>query len=152
MFRNQFNKTQKMASQKFKYNINHQISLMPRHISIDSLVKILSNEHGITRDTFYRDRNLTLVDTFSIPSDRMDIYAALFNCTVDDLKNFTSKKIKPLADRKLSKTQKAVVKACKMVKGAAKLIALAFLLSSCASYAGLGKCTTNKYTPIHVRR
>ncbi len=141
-----------MAATKFKYNINHQISLQPRQVSIGAIEKILAKEHGISRDAFYRDRNLTLADTFSIPSDRMDIYAALFNCTVDDLKNFTSKKIKPLADRKLSKTQKAVVKACKMVKGAAKLVALAFLLSSCASYAGLGKCTTNKYTPIHVRR
>ncbi len=152
MFGNQFTNTWLMATEKFKYNINHQISLMPRHISIDSLVKILSNEHKITRDTFYRDRNLTLDDSFSIPSDRMDIYAALFNCTVDELKNYTTKKIKPLADRKLTKTQKTIVKAGKMVKGTVKLLLLAALLSSCVSYAGLGKCPTMKTTPMHRTR
>lgn len=91
-----------MAPKKFKYNINREIGLQPRSITIAQIEKILSKEHGISRDTFYRDRSLLVDDDFSIPSDRLDVYAALFGVTPDELKNY-SVKVTPLSDRKLIK-------------------------------------------------
>lgn len=104
-----------MAKQ-LKYKIKQFVDQLPRSISIGSLRDILKKEHGISSDTFYRDCSLSIDDDFSIPSDRMDVYAALLSCTVDELKNFTSKKIKPLSQRKLSPTAKSVIKKAKLKK------------------------------------
>ena len=87
------------ASSKLKYNISHFIALQPRHLKIGDIEKILNEEHHISRDTFYRDRNITLEDSSSIPSERLDIYAALFSVTAEELKNY-SVKVKPLSERK----------------------------------------------------
>ncbi|MGL6121662.1 MAG: hypothetical protein ACRC1W_01235 [Shewanella sp.] len=101
---------------KLKYKIDHHLSLQPRNITMDSIVKVLA-EHGISRDTFYRDRNLTIDDTFSIPSNRLDTYAALLNTTTDDLKNYPAKKIKPLSERKQSTLAKKIIKKGNLIKG-----------------------------------
>ena len=87
------------ATQKLKYHISHFIALQPRHMKIGDIEKILAEEHGISRDTFYRDRNLTVRDSNSIPSERLDIYAALFGVTAEELKNY-SVNVKPLSERK----------------------------------------------------
>jgi hypothetical protein len=100
----------------FKYKINDYIHALPRTISIGRLQKVLQNEHGISSDTFYRDRAIKSDDEFSIPSDRMDVYAGVFGCKVDDLKNFTTKKIKPLHERKLSSGEKSIIKKAKLSK------------------------------------
>lgn len=105
-----------MTAQKYKYNINFEIGQQPRSITIGQIEKILSKEHGISRDTFYRDRNLLLNDDFSIPSERLDIYAALFNVTADQLKNYQTKKITPLVERKPSETMKKVIKRTGLTK------------------------------------
>lgn len=89
-----------MAKAKPKYLINHLISQLPRQISIRDIVKELEQNHGISRVTFYRDRSLTIKDESSIPSDRLDTYAALLGVTPDQLKNYTIKKIVPIANRK----------------------------------------------------
>jgi len=80
-----------MAKSKFKYNINHSISLLPRDISIGDVEEVLLKNYSITRDAFYRDRNLLIGDSSSIPTDRLDAYAILFGCTTDDLKNYKLK-------------------------------------------------------------
>lgn len=72
---------------KFKYNLNHQISLQPRSISIRD-IEVLVEKQGISRSTFIRDRNIRLDSTQSIPSDRLDLYAKLFECTPEALKNY----------------------------------------------------------------
>lgn len=82
----------------FKYNINHHISLLPRHIAISDIEKILKSTHKISRDTFYRDRNLLTESDTSIPSDRLDIYASLFGCSVEELKNYSVKKGKTILE------------------------------------------------------
>jgi hypothetical protein len=105
-----------MAQTKFKYNINKFIDELPRQITIGNLVKVLDEEHNINRDTFYRDRNLKVSDKFCIPSNRLDTYAALFGKTPDELKNYETKKIKPLSERKLSTVQSKVVKSAKLSK------------------------------------
>lgn len=109
-------KHRKMAKEKFKYKINDQIALQPRHITIDAIIGILS-DHGISRDTFYRDRNVLIEDDFSIPSERLDVYAQLFGVTTDELKNYTPKKIKPLSERKQSELAKTIIKKSKLTKG-----------------------------------
>lgn len=81
---------------------------MPRHITIGAIEKILQKEHSISRDTFYRDRNLSHTDDFSIPSDRLDVYAALLSVSPEELKNYTVK-IRPLTDRKLSDFDKKII-------------------------------------------
>lgn len=101
--------TEKMK-QKFKYNINHYISIQPREITISKIEDILENEHSISRSTFLRDRSMPLNSDQSIPSDRLDIYAALFGVTLDELKNYTLKRVKPLNERKPSDLMNKVIK------------------------------------------
>jgi hypothetical protein len=88
-----------MATSKLKYHITHFIALQPRRLKIGDIEKILSEEHHISRDTFYRDRNISLKDSTSIPSERLDIYAALFGVSAEELKNY-SVSVKPLSERK----------------------------------------------------
>lgn len=73
-----------MVTDKFKYRINYQISLLPRSITIMQLVKVVEQK-GISQDTFYRDRKIAKGSKQSIPGDRLMIYAKLFDCTLDDL-------------------------------------------------------------------
>lgn len=75
-------------------------------MKIADIEKILWEEHQISRDTFWRDRNIKIKDTSSIPTDRLDIYAALFGITPDELKNYQVK-IKPLSERNSSDKSKA---------------------------------------------
>jgi hypothetical protein len=88
---------------KYKYKINEQLGLLPRSTTIGQIEKILKKEHGISRDTFYRDRSMTIDDTLSIPSERLDIYAALLSVSAESLKNYTVK-VKPLRERNSSST------------------------------------------------
>ena len=67
-------------------------------MKIADIEKILWDEHKISRDTFWRDRNIKLKGTSSIPTDRLDVYAALFGITPDELKNYEVK-IKSLTER-----------------------------------------------------
>lgn len=102
--------------QKFKYNINHFISIQPREITVASIEHILEKEHGISKSTFLRDRMMPLDAETSIPSDRLDIYAALFSITVAELKNYTMKRVKPLIERKPSELMQKVMKRANLKK------------------------------------
>lgn len=75
------NTRQKM---KYKYTLNDQINSLPREIKISDILKILEKE-GISQDSFYRDRNIRQGSDQSIPTDRLFIYADLFDCDVHDL-------------------------------------------------------------------
>ncbi len=113
-----------MSKSKFKYHIQHQISLLPREISISHVEKTLLKDHGINRDAFYRDRNITIDSDASIPSDRLDAYAVVFGVTADELKNYKIKG-KSLIEKFSSKARaglKALI-----------ILIIALLLSSCAA-------------------
>lgn len=94
---------------KFKYNINHQISLLPRQISIENVAELLEQEHGISKSTFNRDRFLTIGDSTSIPVDRLDVYAALFGVASDSLKNYKVD-VTPISQRDPSNLMKKISK------------------------------------------
>lgn len=87
-----------MAQEKFKYNINHQISFLPHAMSIADLEKLLEKEYAITRSTFYADRRIMQSDVQSIPVDRMEVYAGLFNVSIEQL-IFKKQKIKSIDER-----------------------------------------------------
>jgi hypothetical protein len=75
---------------KLKYKLNDLVNELPRNIGIAELIDEL-NKHGINRDAFYRDRKITINSNHSIPSDRLDVYAIIFGCTTDELKNYKVK-------------------------------------------------------------
>jgi hypothetical protein len=75
-----------VATPKYKYNLNTQIGLLQKNITMVKLRAHLA-EHGITRDEFYRDRAILIDSDKSIPDDRMVIYAIVFDCEVHDLRN-----------------------------------------------------------------
>jgi hypothetical protein len=104
-----------MSKPKFKYHINHHISLLPRAMSIGMLQSILKKDHGIARVTFYRDRNMLIDDPSSIPSDRLDIYAALFGVRPEEPKNYTLN-VKPLSERKLTDVDYSLLKKSRLKK------------------------------------
>lgn len=102
---------------KPKYLLDHYIGQQPQSLGIEGIIKILENEHNISRSTFHRDRAIDLSDETSIPLDRMDVYAGLFGVTINDLKNYVSKPIKPLSERKQSQLAKSIIKKTKLTKG-----------------------------------
>lgn len=83
---------------KWKYNLNHQLSILPKMISISDAEEHLEKEYGISRDTFYHDRMIKLENVEFIPSNRIDIYCTVFNCTYDQLKNYKLKLGKSLRE------------------------------------------------------
>ena len=96
-----------MNRPKFKYNINHLISLMPRHIAISDLETLLRETHGISRGTFYSDRNITIDSESSIPLDRLETYATVFGCTVEHLLNYKPKKGKSIIQVMSEKSERS---------------------------------------------
>lgn len=71
---------------KHKYALNEQVDALPRSQSINDLVKHLEDA-GISRNEFYADRNIEFGSEKSIPSDRLLIYAKVFDCSIHDLLN-----------------------------------------------------------------
>lgn len=92
-----------------KYKIQEYLDSRPAAISMSSIVQILAG-HGISQSTFLRDRKIKKASAQSIPSDRLDVYAALFNVSVDDLKNYTIN-VKPLDEKSADRIKRAVSKA-----------------------------------------
>lgn len=78
-----------MKPKDLKYSINHQISLLPREITIDSIKELLDKHYNISSSTFDRDRSISLSDSWSIPSHRLDAYANILQVPSDKLKNYT---------------------------------------------------------------
>ena len=71
---------------KHKYALNEQVNSLPRSNSINELIAHLEDA-GISRNEFYADRNIEYGSEKSIPSDRLLIYAKVFDCSLDDLLN-----------------------------------------------------------------
>jgi len=69
-----------------KYNIDRQIKQLPREISVASIVKHLE-QFNVSYDDFYRDRRIPFGSSKSIPSDRLMIYAQVFECSISELIN-----------------------------------------------------------------
>jgi hypothetical protein len=99
----------KMADTKLKYNIQAKVSLLPREIRISDLLKVLE-KHGIVKGTFYRDSKVKSDSDFSIPTDRLQIYAKVFGCSLDELMNHGVEKIKSIHQELLSKKGKKKIK------------------------------------------
>lgn len=76
---------------KLKYRIAEKVAALPRSIKVADILKTLFKDHQISRDQFYRDKALTVDDVTSIPEYRLEVYALLFDCHTDDLKNYTVK-------------------------------------------------------------
>ncbi len=74
-----------MAPSKFKYQINHYLSIQPGYVSIDGIRKLLEARYGISQATFNRDRFLYPDDPEEIPQERLQIYAAVLHVTLDEL-------------------------------------------------------------------
>jgi hypothetical protein len=78
----------KVAKQrpKYKYTLEDQLHMLPRNLTVKA-VELHLKEFGITRDSFYDDRRILFGSDFSIPSDRLFIYAKVFDCPIQDLLN-----------------------------------------------------------------
>lgn len=74
-----------MSPSKFKYQINHYLSIQPGYVSIDGIRKLLEARYGISQATFNRDRFLYPDDPEEIPQERLDIYAAVLHVSTDQL-------------------------------------------------------------------
>ena len=83
-------KLHKKVKPKYKYAINEHVAMLPRSTKVSDLVKHLEDS-GISRDEFYRDREIAFASDKSIPSDRLFIYAQVFDVPVEDLMNHTIK-------------------------------------------------------------
>jgi len=71
---------------KYKYGINEEIQKLPRTVKVRDIVKFIATA-GISKDQFYRDREILLGSETSISADRLLIYCKVFDCSIDDLIN-----------------------------------------------------------------
>jgi hypothetical protein len=74
-----------MAGSKFKYQINHYLSIQPGYISIEGIRKLLEARYGISQATFNHDRFLYPDDPEEIPQERLAIYAAILHISTEQL-------------------------------------------------------------------
>lgn len=70
----------------YKYTINEQLSHLPRSVKTMDVIAHLS-DNGITRNEFYADREIPFGSDKSIPADRLQKYAIVFDVTIDELQN-----------------------------------------------------------------
>lgn len=70
---------------RFKYQINHFLSIQPRHVTVDDVRRMLEKQYGITQETFNRDRFITVNDSTEVPQERLDIYAIVLNVSIIQL-------------------------------------------------------------------
>lgn len=116
-----------------KYKIEHYFNKLPRSVDVVALLK----EIDVNLRTFQRDKALLISDDSDIPSERLLKYSKLFGVRLEDLFNKKSRN-----------------KSVPVVRTGLKIIliaTLAYTLSACANYSGLGKCPSYKSTPIHAR-
>lgn len=68
-----------MRKEKFKYAINHYLSIQPRPVHISTVASVLQREYDIPVAVFNSDRFLKEEDPGEIPPDRLEIYALLLD-------------------------------------------------------------------------
>lgn len=76
----------KKVAHHYKYAINDNIGKLPRTMKMTEVISHLS-KNGITRDEFYRDRDIPFDSDKSIPADRLQKYAIVFDTTIEELQN-----------------------------------------------------------------
>lgn len=74
-----------MAQSKFKYQINHYLSIQPGYVTIDGIRKLLEVRYGISQATFNHDRFLYPNDPEEIPRERLEVYASILHVPVEHL-------------------------------------------------------------------
>ncbi len=83
-----------------KYRINELILALPvSEGKIGRIVEHLKN-HNVSQHDFYRDRNIQLNSSKSIPGDRLMVYAKVFDVSLEELMNHTIK-VKPLIQSRI---------------------------------------------------
>lgn len=71
-----------MALVRFKYQINHYLSIQPRYVTVDGIRKLLEMRYGIAQETFNRDRFLAPDDADEIPQQRLEAYATVLQVSM----------------------------------------------------------------------
>lgn len=84
-----------MNKLEFKYKINYQVSQLPRELAIGDIVSLLE-KYGISKDQFYRDRKILIKSSTSITTDRLMIYAKIFDCSINELLNTQVQNVKSI--------------------------------------------------------
>lgn len=74
-----------MALLKFKYQINHYLSIQPSFITIDGMRKLLKIYYDIPPEIFDRDRFLRPDNPEEIPQERLEVYAGVLGVSVEQL-------------------------------------------------------------------
>lgn len=72
---------------KFKYNINHHISLLPRELTAMEVGRTLESQYGISQSVFDADRFMPPGSSTRIPGRRLRAYAHVLRCPVKSLMN-----------------------------------------------------------------
>jgi len=70
---------------RYKYKLNHLLSLLPDGIYPEYISAHLEVNKGIVYDTFERDRHIKYGSEEEIPQDRLKIYSDLFKVSEEDL-------------------------------------------------------------------
>src|SRR5687768_11187249 len=76
-----------MSESKYKYKINYFLGKLDREFTMKRVIGMLEKV-GIKRPTFYKDRNVQLGESYSIPEERLEKYAKFFGVSTDQLKNY----------------------------------------------------------------
>lgn len=72
-----------MGKGKFKYAINHYLSIQPRPVHVSTVAGVLLREYNIPITVFDADRSLREDDPIEIPMDRLKVYALLLDIPFD---------------------------------------------------------------------
>jgi hypothetical protein len=81
-----------MPLPKFKYNLQHRFSFYPNITW--KMLELHAEQYGITARTFQRDRSILPDEAEDIPTERLVVYAKIFNCELEELINYKTK-VKP---------------------------------------------------------
>lgn len=73
---------------KKKYRIQEFIDNLEKKWTFKRIATLLKEEHGIAQATFSRDKAIDMYDAYSIPCDRLEIYAKLFNVKMEEMTNY----------------------------------------------------------------
>lgn len=94
-------KRTKKGKPTFKYKLKEIIeNELPKSMKMSTIEKILLEQHGITQNEFYRDRNAPFNSNYSIPGDRLLVYSQMFDVSIEGLMNHTVK-ITPIVNREI---------------------------------------------------
>lgn len=79
--------------------LQEKFRALPKNKTVEKAIEPILIKHDISVATFYRDLK---TDPKNIPTGRLQVYAALFNCDVADLID-SFVKIKPIVKKDLVK-------------------------------------------------